>query len=56
MTDSLVYRLRAWLDQATFADVLSALRIVAEETRKRGVRKGYGSFFACEEATDEPGE
>lgn len=49
MTDSLAHRLKAWLDQATFADVLSALRIVAEETRKRGVRQGHSAFFTQED-------
>lgn len=55
MTDALTHRLRAWLDQASFDDVLSVLRLVAEETRRRGVRKGYGSLFTCEEA-NEPSE
>lgn len=52
MTDALAHRLRAWLDQAAFNDVLFALRLVAEEARRRGVRKGYGSFFTYEEANE----
>lgn len=52
MTDALVHRLRAWLDQAPFDDVLSALRLVAEEARRRGVRRGYGSLCTNEEANE----
>lgn len=49
MTEGLTARLRAWLNQASFDDVLYVLRLVAEEVRRRGVRRGYVSFFAQEE-------